>query len=799
MSFSCRLVDDSNHKSGDRNPLVSLQDIEEQQQQQNHHDHDHDDQEEGHDCRSCLSECDSWDDDEDDHHEKHEDHGEGEDDDDDDDKDQNSLPQSSLRRGQSNGPMYLLQDPIVIGYAFGPKKMSTMGVVMAEASKAKVTTTATTPIAATLAAGTKRTVPSASLSFQKIPDENHTVATSASSVASSAIASASTPGTATTLLTWDALNSMMEPITQTIFSIGSQEDCYGNDGLASNTTTTNDLKHIVRYFQSSCSSAASATETTISTKTTLSAKTSSWTVNGRPQQHQHPYHQYPIRLSFVPLDPNISLEEQQGGKFDLILHKLTEDILECSLLETNMNNSDQDRPPPPQELSQPQQHVYENNSSSRSKSNENESFQRVERLQNYQRDHPECCMVDDPSHVQTLMSRSEIGHVLQQCLQGVTSSSGIPVCAPKFVECRLPPVAPSFLSSRTVTTICPTSPSGHVDSAATSSNTETTTTAQLVQTLADRLQEEQMHSFPLIAKPLMAAGTKQSHSMAVLLNSDALPLFLQHKVDQQQQQQQQTIQHQQQAQQQQQHNFVLQEYVNHNALLYKVYVLGDTVKVYQRPSLPNLPISEVQRRTIGAHMNHSDKTDSSLVNAKKGVFVEFDSQRPYPRLQDFGINAVPSAAPTTSTTATVTTDATTAAPHVNAKTPTLLGGAAAAPTAVTEAEVLPIVNALKQAFGLELFGFDILVTVQEENQNADLTCDAITKTTVEEDGQPVDSGKDTTVRMLVVDVNYFPSYKEVPNFPSLLAHYLTQRVLQSREQQQLPKQQQSPQQTQDGE
>jgi hypothetical protein len=311
--------------------------------------------------------------------------------------------------------------------------------------------------------------------------------------------------------------------------------------------------------------------------------------------------------------------------------------------------------------------------------------------------------------------------------------------------------------------------------------------------LTGRLQEEQMHSFPLIAKPLMAAGTKQSHSMAVLLNPDALPLFLQHKVDQQQRHQ--TLQHQQQqAQQQQQYNFVLQEYVNHNALLYKVYVLGDTVKVYQRPSLPNLPISKVQRRTIGTQVDDSEKIDSSLVNATKGVFVEFDSQRPYPRLQDFGIDAVPSAA----TTAAVTTDTTAAAFHGYAKTSTLVGGAAAL-TAVTESEVIPIVNALKHAFGLELFGFDILVTVKEENQNAVLTCDAITTRAVEEDGQPVVSAIDTTVRMLVVDVNYFPSYKEVPNFPSLLAHYLTQRVLQSREQQQLPKQQQMPQLSQDGE
>jgi glutathione synthase/RimK-type ligase-like ATP-grasp enzyme len=67
---------------------------------------------------------------------------------------------------------------------------------------------------------------------------------------------------------------------------------------------------------------------------------------------------------------------------------------------------------------------------------------------------------------------------------------------------------------------------------------------------------------------------------------------------------------------------------------------------------------------------------------------------------------------------------------------------------VTADEVRPIVNVLKNAFGLEMFGFDVLQG---------------------EDGE-----------YLVVDVNYFPSYKEVKDFPFLLAQYLTQRVLEQR-------------------
>jgi hypothetical protein len=54
---------------------------------------------------------------------------------DDEEHDDESLPTNERTLSSS----YFAR-PIVVGYAFGPKKMSTMGVVMAEASKAKLTT-----------------------------------------------------------------------------------------------------------------------------------------------------------------------------------------------------------------------------------------------------------------------------------------------------------------------------------------------------------------------------------------------------------------------------------------------------------------------------------------------------------------------------------------------------------------------------------------------------------------------------------------------------------------------------------
>ena len=169
---------------------------------------------------------------------------------------------------------------------------------------------------------------------------------------------------------------------------------------------------------------------------------------------------------------------------------------------------------------------------------------------------------------------------------------------------------------------------------------------------------------------------------------------------------------------------MVQPYVNHDAWLYKVYVLGHVVSVHKRRSLPNLPLERIRNG------DHDNATTSPTISR-----IAFDSQRPYPRLRDFGYDNCGSGSNTASTVPTNTATTT---------------NVATAPPNITADEVQPIVAALKAAFQLELFGFDIIC----------------------------ESGPSQT--LYVVDVNYFPSYKEVPNFAALLAKFLTDKALERR-------------------
>lgn len=435
------------------------------------------------------------------------------------------------------------QEPIVVGYAFGPKKMKSMSAVMAEASRAQVIHEE---------------------EDEEMYFENHRTDTKTPPVST-------IQGCVYVPLTSEALEGLEMNSTRScaVFNFGN--------------TNKSDLKNVVRHFRSSCSSAGgSVSETTASTPTT------SATTLTRSR--------FPIQISFVPLDPDLPLEDQHGGNFDLILHKLTEDILSCSL-----------------------------------GTNDAAASMRVQRLTDYQHEYPNCCMLDNPINVMTVMSRCDISLKLQTCLKGVTTASGVTVKAPKFIVVN-----------------------------------------QDTSSVQEQLQNEQL-SVPLIVKPLVAAGTKQSHYMAIAIRESATLNRIPP-------------------------NSLVQEYVNHDQKLYKVYVMGKSVHVYQRPSLPNLPADIAERATKD--------------------LIEFDSQHPYPQLKDFGVDDCnPRQQPSS--------------------------------MSVTPDEVLPLVHALKRAFGLELFGFDILLSSERKE-------------------------------WLVVDVNYFPSYKEVPNFPNQLANYLTQRALQKR-------------------
>ena len=415
-------------------------------------------------------------------------------------------------------------------------------------------------------------------------------------------------------------------------------------------------------------------------------------------------------LAHYRYDIRISLPPQLGSPPFLmtpVLHKMTEDIL---YLSTSRNADGS----PPVSAGQAANGVAEDQNLSTRPPMLSEQAKRVGRLTKYKAGHPACCLVDHPSHVQALMSRSEIAKILSRCLDGVTARSGIPASTPRFVV---------------------------------------VTANDLPQ--IQRLAESAPFSFPMIVKPLPAAGTKSSHHMLVVLNRIGLRRV----------------------------HFpcILQEYENHGGVLFKVYVLGDTVRVFPRNSLPNLPGGEQECATHPG-------------------YVEFDSQRPYPRLSEFilpnksdkpqhqpflrpeqelveqkqssSLQPAPKddcqprpISPTgqfpPSTSSTKRRRVTVQDVLAPSASPRKTNGALhkwsnvglANAKLVTADEIRPIATALRRAFQLELFGFDILVTEDEA------------------DGQRA---------MVVVDVNYFPSYKEVSSFPSLLAQYLTQRAVEGR-------------------
>lgn len=443
-----------------------------------------------------------------------------------------------------------LQKPILVGYAFGAKKMNTMATVMAEASRARVVGVISmedqeTPL------GPSNSLTAAALCLHQKKESQYPK---------------------NIVLSPGGLNNIVRFFRSSCSSVGSDDD------FGSNTSTTG------------------TGTVTIATRKTLSSHASGSST-------------YPVRVSFVPVDLNEPLEDQHGGRFDIILHKMTEDILCLSTADACWKQMVDER----------------GDISHRMKTCDPtlaHAIQRIHRLKDYQRSHPQCCLADDPANVEIVMSRSAISSKLQLALVGTTSTSGHCVATPRFVEYN---------------------------------------------------QHNQQHSlkYPLIAKPITAAGTTKSHCMGIVLSPGGLA-----KVEV---------------------PCLLQEYANHCSTLYKVYVLGDDIHVFSRLSLPDLPC---------------ETSDLDLLNP----YVEFDSQRPYPKLSDFGLEMPP--------------------PAKRTKSLQLSAG-----------EVAPIVGALKQVFGLELFGFDVLCS---DN------------------------------RLLVVDVNYFPSFKEVSNFPSLLAKFLVQRAVQKR-------------------
>uniref|UniRef100_A0AAV1TE71 Inositol-tetrakisphosphate 1-kinase n=1 Tax=Peronospora matthiolae TaxID=2874970 RepID=A0AAV1TE71_9STRA len=174
---------------------------------------------------------------------------------------------------------------------------------------------------------------------------------------------------------------------------------------------------------------------------------------------------------------------------------------------------------------------------------------------------------------------------------------------------------------------------------------------------------------PLICKSVEACATERSHMMSVITKREDL-VYVEYPV-------------------------LYQEFVNHSGRLYKGYVLGDTIKVAERRSLPNLVAGDAQQ-------------------------VHFNTQEDYPTSGDFHSHDVDDS------TLQVTT-------------------ASSEPTQEKIfAAVRLIGERLRDELKLTLFGFDVIV--------AD------------------DGSRD----LYVIDVNYFPSYRELDDLSIVLRKHLKQ-------------------------
>ncbi|CAN0300819.1 unnamed protein product [Discosporangium mesarthrocarpum] len=281
-----------------------------------------------------------------------------------------------------------------------------------------------------------------------------------------------------------------------------------------------------------------------------------------------------------------------------------------------------------------------------------------------------------------------------------------------------------------------------------------------------RLVAKEGLSYPVICKPIQACGTRGSHTMLLIFDESGLADITA--------------------------PIVVQEHCNHNAKLYKVCVVGDEVRVCERPSLPNLP------------------------PGLTGSFT-FDSQKPYPTLEQ--VKAA-SAAHRTAAMAASTKVADCSTPEAEPTIPPLplgsaeggggrggggcsvrprpqvpgvqgggggggqggnsrelttgvvppelwkeqrgaaqvmgeghdprgerVAGASSAGAVVDGSGVLTqemacrAAERLREAFGLSIFGFDIIM----ESGSGDA---------------------------MVIDVNYFPSFKDLEDFPGVLRRHL---------------------------
>ncbi|XP_022131251.1 inositol-tetrakisphosphate 1-kinase 1-like [Momordica charantia] len=118
------------------------------------------------------------------------------------------------------------------------------------------------------------------------------------------------------------------------------------------------------------------------------------------------------------------------------------------------------------------------------------------------------------------------------------------------------------------------------------------------ETLSDPQAWEAL-KFPVIAKPLVADGSAKSHKMALVFNHDGLNML--------------------------KPPIVLQEFVNHGGVIFKVYVAGEHVKCVKRKSLPDVSEEKLESvEGLQSFSQVSNLTNHERVDEKYYQMMQLD-------------------------------------------------------------------------------------------------------------------------------------------------------------------------------
>jgi len=204
--------------------------------------------------------------------------------------------------------------------------------------------------------------------------------------------------------------------------------------------------------------------------------------------------------------------------------------------------------------------------------------------------------------------------------------------------------------------------------------------------------------FPLVAKPMEANGSETSHAMALVGRREDLGQL--------------------------QGPLVLQEFVNHGGVLFKVYVVGEDVTLVRRPSLPDVsesgvPVGLQQIHRVSGHAA-AEQLQSCPRSQQEDGSVWNPSSRRSQRLRDNRACTCP------------------ACVHGEHPEP---------PSDL----VHQLAAEMRHRLGLRLFNFDLI------------------------------REKDRPDNYFVIDINYFPGLAKVPSYEMLFTRFMLSLVHGSRD------------------